>query len=101
MKDPVCGMESPERALSLRYDYRGGHYEFCSEGCQRAFVREPEQFLIANTFNYHEIDPIDAFLRKIVHQIDPETYSFMTYRPREKEVRLIVDKGGQCRSIRL
>lgn len=44
-KDPVCGMEvSPESAAATA-EQEGVTYYFCSEGCRKAFVSEPERYL--------------------------------------------------------
>ncbi|OJH34936.1 DJ-1/PfpI family protein [Cystobacter ferrugineus] len=41
---PVCDMEvDPKRALTL--DHEGQHHLFCSEGCRKAFQKDPKSFV--------------------------------------------------------
>jgi len=43
-KDPVCGMTVPEEDDSLRYDYKGTGYFFCSPHCLETFKKDPGKF---------------------------------------------------------
>lgn len=44
-RDPVCGMEvAPERSDWVT-EYRGREYQFCSEGCMKAFNTHPSMYL--------------------------------------------------------
>lgn len=42
--DPVCGMEVDE-STPYKTMYKGKVYYFCSEGCLKAFRRDPEKYL--------------------------------------------------------
>jgi Cu+-exporting ATPase len=42
--DPVCRMQvEPERAAA-RAEHRGTTYYFCSQGCHKAFIADPEKY---------------------------------------------------------
>lgn len=42
--DPVCRMRvEPDRAAA-RVDYKGTTYYFCSRGCHKAFVTDPDKY---------------------------------------------------------
>lgn len=43
--DPVCGMEVDEQTATLKSDYQGQTYYFCSAGCKRSFDKAPEQYI--------------------------------------------------------
>lgn len=43
--DPICGMEVEERPGAITYEYKGKMYYFCSNGCRRAFEKDPEKAL--------------------------------------------------------
>lgn len=44
-KDPVCKTKlDPDRA-TIRVEYQGCSYFFCSESCHRAFTAEPRRFV--------------------------------------------------------
>lgn len=43
--DPVCGMTVEEGAGAITYEYNNMTYYFCSNGCRRAFEKDPEKFL--------------------------------------------------------
>ncbi len=43
--DPVCGMMVEEGQGAITYDYNGKTYYFCSNGCRRAFEKDPEKYL--------------------------------------------------------
>jgi len=43
--DPVCGMTVEESPSAITYDYKGTKYFFCSQGCRRAFEKEPDKYL--------------------------------------------------------
>ncbi len=43
--DPVCGMEVEEGPGAITLEYKGKTYYFCSNGCKRAFEKDPEGVL--------------------------------------------------------
>lgn len=43
-KDPVCGMEKPEREFKFNTEYKGKIYYFCSLNCQRMFEGTPRGY---------------------------------------------------------
>lgn len=45
VKDPVCGMIVDPPASSWVSEHNGVDYYFCSEGCQREFVRNPTRYV--------------------------------------------------------
>jgi len=47
MKDPVCGMDVDPKTAAGNSEYKGQTYYFCSNGCKRAFDKEPEKYLKA------------------------------------------------------
>ena len=44
-KDPVCGMDIDPKASAGKSEYKGQTYYFCSNGCKRAFDKEPEKYI--------------------------------------------------------
>ena len=46
--DPICGMEVEETS-SLRADHEGTTYLFCSDHCRQKFVRNPAEFIHAES----------------------------------------------------
>jgi YHS domain-containing protein len=44
-KDPVCGMEADPKTAVAKSDYKGKTYYFCSQGCKKAFDKDPEKYL--------------------------------------------------------
>ena len=44
IKDPVCGMEVDPKTAAGKSEYRGQTYFFCSNGCKKAFDKEPEKY---------------------------------------------------------
>lgn len=46
-RDVVCGMEV-KQDTSLRYEYKGIEYLFCSTSCRDKFISDPEMFLHEN-----------------------------------------------------
>ena len=42
--DPVCGMELDEASANARLNWDGARLLFCSEGCLRRFVEDPERY---------------------------------------------------------
>jgi Cu+-exporting ATPase len=54
-KDPVCGMTvRPE--WSLRHTHAGREYRFCSAGCLKKFVADPERYLSASAYEGHDAE---------------------------------------------
>jgi len=43
--DPVCLMKVEKAKNTLKYEYRGETYYFCSEICKEQFKKEPEKYL--------------------------------------------------------
>ncbi len=43
-KDPVCGMDVDEQTATLKSEYKGQTYYFCSTGCKRSFDKDPEKY---------------------------------------------------------
>lgn len=43
-RDPVCGMTVDEKTSTLKANYGGKTYYFCSPGCQRNFVTNPTKY---------------------------------------------------------
>lgn len=44
-KDPVCGMDVDEKTTTLKSEYKGQTYYFCSPGCKRSFEKEPGKYV--------------------------------------------------------
>jgi len=44
-KDPVCGMDVDEENATIKSEYKGETYYFCSEGCKTSFDKELEKYL--------------------------------------------------------
>ncbi|MFA4917822.1 MAG: heavy metal translocating P-type ATPase [Thermodesulfovibrionales bacterium] len=44
-KDPVCGMNVDPSATSLKYEFQGETYFFCSRHCLDKFQKDPEKYL--------------------------------------------------------
>jgi YHS domain-containing protein len=47
VKDPVCGMDIDPKTAAGKSEYKGQTYYFCSNGCKRAFDKEPERYVKA------------------------------------------------------
>lgn len=43
--DPVCKMEVDEKNPPAVAEYKGQKYYFCSNGCKRAFEKDPERYI--------------------------------------------------------
>jgi len=43
--DPVCGMRVKLGAGKPSFEYRGGTFHFCSNGCRTKFAAEPDRYL--------------------------------------------------------
>lgn len=43
--DPVCGMAVSPESKDIVSSHKGKAYYFCSEGCRKAFEKNPEQFV--------------------------------------------------------
>jgi len=46
VKDPVCGMEVDPKAVTEKSEYQGQTYYFCSPGCEKAFDKEPQKYIM-------------------------------------------------------
>jgi YHS domain-containing protein len=44
VKDPVCGMNVDEKTGTLRSEYKGKTYYFCSQSCKEVFEKNPLRF---------------------------------------------------------
>ena len=45
VKDPVCGMDVDPKTAAAKSDYQGKTYYFCSQGCKKAFDKEPQKYV--------------------------------------------------------
>jgi len=52
--DPVCKMEVEIETAQFKSEYQGQTYYFCAPGCQRAFEKEPQKYLTADSHEHHE-----------------------------------------------
>ncbi len=43
--DPVCKMKVDEEKTSIKSEYKGITYYFCSEVCKNKFDSDPERYL--------------------------------------------------------
>ena len=59
MIDPVCGMEVNQELCKFRETYKGYGFFFCSDACQRAFLKNPERHPLAR-----------LVFRKVLKQVD-------------------------------
>lgn len=48
VKDPVCGMDVDPKTAAGHSDYEGKTYYFCSQGCKKAFDKEPQKYAASN-----------------------------------------------------
>ena len=48
VKDPVCGMEIDPKTSVAKSEYQGQTYYFCSQGCKKAFDKEPQKYITTN-----------------------------------------------------
>jgi len=44
VKDPVCGMDVDPKTAAGKSDFQGKTYYFCSQGCKKAFDKEPQKY---------------------------------------------------------
>lgn len=44
-KDPVCGMDVDPKTAAGKSEYNGQTYYFCSNGCKKAFDKEPKKYV--------------------------------------------------------
>ena len=44
-QDPVCLMKVGKDENTLKYEYKGKTYYFCSENCKEQFKQKPEEYL--------------------------------------------------------
>lgn len=44
-KDPICGMEVDPKTAAGKSEYQGQTYYFCSNGCKKAFDKEPQKYV--------------------------------------------------------
>jgi YHS domain-containing protein len=48
-RDPVCGMELTPGHEEAEFQYEGKTYHFCSRECRDLFVKNPAQYVRAET----------------------------------------------------
>ncbi len=44
-KDLVCGMDVDPKTTSITSTYEGKSYYFCSQGCKKAFDKDPQNYI--------------------------------------------------------
>ena len=44
-QDPICLMKVEKDENTLKYEYKGKTYYFCSENCKEQFKQKPEEYL--------------------------------------------------------
>ena len=57
VKDPVCGMDVDPATSTLKADYKGETYWFCSAGCRERFIANPLKYLEPDTAAPEETVP--------------------------------------------
>jgi Cu+-exporting ATPase len=55
--DPVCGMTVDPQETPHRHDHEGHAYYFCSAGCLRKFVAEPDKYLNVSPRAMPRVEP--------------------------------------------
>ncbi len=45
VKDPVCGMNVDEKTATLKSEYKGKTYYFCSQTCKETFDKNPAKYV--------------------------------------------------------
>lgn len=50
-KDPICGMEVDPKTAAGKSEYEGQTYYFCSNGCKKAFDKEPQKYVNTQVHN--------------------------------------------------
>jgi YHS domain-containing protein len=45
--DPVCQMKVAGDSKVRPFEFRSGTYHFCAESCRKAFMADPEKYLIS------------------------------------------------------
>ncbi len=51
-RDPVCNMRCDKDKATGQVEYQGKTYHFCSDSCQRAFEKNPEQYVKLGPTHY-------------------------------------------------
>lgn len=49
VKDLVCGMEIDPETAAGKSEYQGQMYYFCAPGCKKAFDKDPDKYINAET----------------------------------------------------
>lgn len=44
-KDPVCGMDVDPKTATIKSEYQGVTYFFCSQGCKKDFDKDPQKYI--------------------------------------------------------
>jgi len=53
-KDLVCGMDVDPKTTSITSSYEGTTYYFCSQGCKKAFDKEPQKYISKSDSSQHQ-----------------------------------------------
>jgi len=74
-RDPVCGMKTKE---TLRWDHKGETFYFCSNHCQKVFLRDPEFYLKQREYYGSALGPKDRGIAYFSMEIgiDPRIPSY-------------------------
>lgn len=51
-KDLVCGMDVDPETAAGKSEFQGETYYFCSQGCKKAFDKEPEKYIAQSKENH-------------------------------------------------
>ncbi|MCB8944388.1 MAG: YHS domain-containing protein [Ardenticatenaceae bacterium] len=75
--DPICQMDVEMATAKYTHEYKGKMYYFCCAGCQSAFAKEPEKYVVRET----AVDPICGMTVEIAtaqytYEFEGETYYF-------------------------
>jgi YHS domain-containing protein len=56
VKDPVCSMDVDPKTAAGKSEYQGQTYYFCSNGCKKAFDKEPQKYVKTqgHSLEHHE-----------------------------------------------
>ena len=44
--DPVCHMKVDQSSAVAPFNFDGDTYYFCAEGCRKAFMADPDKYLV-------------------------------------------------------
>jgi YHS domain-containing protein len=54
VKDPICGMDVDPKTAAGKSEYLGQTYYFCSNGCKKAFDKEPQKYIKAQGHGFEQ-----------------------------------------------